>query len=72
MVCEKCGSGQSSVVMVRSDTNGNRVRRRLCKHCGHRFWTVQGTEKVIRKYDLHWFGSSKTHTEEVTYRGDKL
>ena len=25
----------------------------------HRYWTVQGPEKVITKYDLEWSGSSK-------------
>ena len=56
--------------MVRGDKSGNRIRRRLCRHCGHRYWTVQGPEKVITKYDLEWSGSSKTYTEEVTYRGE--
>ncbi len=56
--------------MVRCDTNDNRVRRRLCKSCGHRYWTVQGPEKVISKYDIEWSGSSRSYTEQVTYRGE--
>ena len=70
MACERCGCRESRVVMVRCDTNNNRLRRRVCRHCGHRYWTVQGPEKVISKYEIQWSGSSKTYTEELTYRGE--
>lgn len=69
MVCQRCGCRQSIVVMVRDDTNGLKLRRRKCKHCGNRYWTVQPKEKTISKYEIEWSGSSKTHNEELTYRG---
>lgn len=69
MSCEKCGCKHSFIVLVRTDPNGVKVRRRKCKHCGYRYYTAQAPEQIISKYQLKWAGSSKTYDEAVTFLG---
>lgn len=67
--CPKCGCKQSIMVLVRTDTNGLKIRRRKCKHCDYRYYTAQPPEQVISRYQLKWKGSSRTHNEMVTFKG---
>ena len=53
--CPKCRSGNTKVIITRSSTNGLLVRRRSCRDCGHRFWTLQEPEWLIKSSDLTWF-----------------
>ena len=58
MACDKCGSTQVPVVFTKVDANGYRIRKRACNDCGHEYYTVQGAEKVISKYDIQWLKSA--------------
>ena len=33
---------------------GRRVRRRLCRQCGHRWWTEQAPEEELESWRLVW------------------
>ena len=67
--CPECGCKQTFMVLVRTDTNGLKIRRRKCKHCDYRYYTAQPPEQVISKYQLKWKGSSRAHNEMVTFIG---
>ena len=68
--CPKCGSVLIKVVLTRIDPNGFKIRRRWCRLCDHRYYTVQGQEVVISKYDLKWSGSRRFNTEVLSFKGD--
>ena len=68
--CPKCGCVRLKVVFTRIDPNGFKIRRRCCKGCDHRYYTIQGQETLISKYDLEWSGSRRFNTEAVTFKGD--
>lgn len=70
MKCPKCGCVRVKVVITRVDPNGFKIRRRWCKGCDHRYYTIQGQETLISKYDLEWSGSRRFNTEVLTFKGD--
>ena len=70
MNCPACGCVRVKVVMTRIDPNGFKIRRRRCEKCDHRYYTIQGQETLISKYDLKWSGSRRSNTETVTFIGD--
>ena len=71
MKCEKCGFNRSSIVLSLRDTEGYRIRRRKCEHCGHRYYTRQEPEKGVSAYDLRWAGKGTLNNVTVHYVGSK-
>ena len=47
MVCPKCRHGLSDVVTSAAQDDGVRVRVRICRKCGHKFWTAQDPEWLV-------------------------
>ncbi|MFZ9535690.1 MAG: hypothetical protein ACO28M_03510 [Vulcanococcus sp.] len=45
--CPKCGSKNIHVVYTKERRRKFRVRRKWCKACDHRFYTVQPPEHVV-------------------------
>lgn len=54
--CPECGSLSTTVVCSKESMDGERVRRRLCKNCNHRFYTEQGRESVLEPWQVNWLG----------------
>lgn len=58
MECKKCG-GLSDVVLSRAaaDTEGGRVRRRVCRRCKRRWYTLQPQEQEGPWFAFSWRGN---------------
>ena len=41
MECPKCGSPQLRVLRTKQETGESTVRQRICRGCGHVFFTVE-------------------------------
>ena len=56
MRCPSCGTYNTRVVMTKSvDMHGfEKVRRRACNRCEHRWYSAQGPEQVVQ---VQWEGS---------------
>lgn len=55
MRCPECNYLVTKVVLSRKmHTSLDNLRRRVCTECGHRWYTVQGAEKVISSYSIAW------------------
>ena len=55
MRCPKCSWNRSSVVLTRDDARGDgKIRRRHCKQCDYRWYTLQKAEVFIPKYAVVW------------------
>ena len=54
MRCPECDGRVTWVVMTHWQSDGRVVRRRACKACDHRWYSVQGPEEQISKFRLCW------------------
>jgi transcriptional regulator NrdR family protein len=54
--CPNCGAWFTSVVLTKNAIGGERIRRRHCKHCDHRFYTEQNQERVLEPWQIAWSG----------------
>ena len=54
--CPECGSSRSSVVFTKDTEDGQRLRRRHCAHCEHRWYTLQAQEKLLPKWAITFNG----------------
>jgi len=52
--CPKCGSQVTDVIMTRSTKDNDKIRRRHCFSCGHRYYTVQPAEMVADRSSIKW------------------
>lgn len=52
--CPTCGCKRTYVVLTNQDKEGRIVRRRHCRVCGDRWYTLQQPEAEISQYDLVW------------------
>lgn len=52
--CPECGSSASMVMQSRLMPAGERVRRRRCLDCGHRWYTEQAPEVEVARWRLIW------------------
>ena len=51
--CPSCGHSLTRVQLVARIEQGA-LRRRVCKSCAHRFYTLQPHEVVISQYEVSW------------------
>jgi transcriptional regulator NrdR family protein len=57
--CPKC-SGKSTYVVCTYHTETEQlVRRRRCRFCDHRWYTIQGPEQPLSQYSIKWKGRSR-------------
>jgi C4-type Zn-finger protein len=54
--CPECGSQVTDVISTRSSAHNDKVRRRSCFCCGHKFYTVQPAEMIADNTSIHWKG----------------
>ena len=69
MVCDKCGSTKVRVVFTKVDVNGYKIRRRKCADCGHKYYTVQGAERVITNREIAWLNGLGSHNWNLRFTG---
>ena len=54
MKCPECGSRRVRVVLTAYTDQQQKVRRRHCQACEHRWYTLQQPEEQISPHALHW------------------
>jgi len=54
IACPSCGCRRTHVVSTSQDDSGQIVRRRHCRVCEHRWYTLQQPEVEISAYQLVW------------------
>jgi len=54
MNCPECHSARVKVVMTTYATTGEKVRRRHCLTCDHRWYTLQQPETILLKTSVNW------------------
>jgi transcriptional regulator NrdR family protein len=54
MRCPECDGRVTVVVATHWQRDGKVVRRRACKACDHRWYSVQDPEVLICQYQLAW------------------
>ena len=52
--CPKCRHPGSKVIRTGEDDSGIVTRERRCTACGHRFFTAQEPEWVVRSEQIGW------------------
>lgn len=63
--CPKCESIRTFVVSVSYTDMGQTVRRRACRACLHRWYTLQYPETPIDAYQIKW--RHGTHRVELAF-----
>lgn len=58
--CPQCGGKATYVVCTFHTETEQLVRRRRCKFCDHRWYTIQDPEQPLSKYVIKWNGRSRT------------
>lgn len=65
MRCPMCDYPHSKVVMTKPEKATKKlIRRRACKACDHRWYTIQELEQCISGYQLQWKRCGKVETVE--------
>ena len=61
MRCPSCDSPshQTRVVLTTRTQEDQVVRRRHCKACDHRWYTIQGKEQLLDGVAINWSGRDK-------------
>jgi transcriptional regulator NrdR family protein len=52
--CVKCSGKNTHVVCTYQTAAGQIVRRRHCRFCDHRWYTIQDPEQPLSKYRIKW------------------
>lgn len=52
--CPSCASQLTRVVSVTTTADGDRLRRRYCRLCDHRWYSLQPPERVIDPAAIIW------------------
>lgn len=59
--CPKCGSRNSHVVSTVQTPDTDIVRRRHCRACDHRWYTVQQAEQWLDPVRIRWIPNGSGH-----------
>lgn len=54
MLCPKCNGKTGVIDISHSEKTPENYRRRVCKKCGHTFYTVESVVKYDAKFDSQW------------------
>lgn len=73
--CPKCRGGRTKVVLSHDPGDGVMVRRRWCEGCGHRWYTAQEPEYLLRAEQVMYLpderGSRRVHIKEPAQESSK-
>ena len=64
--CPECNSPRVYVVMTKDTQEGSLLRRRHCRACDHRWYTVQQQEQVICGSQIEWKNRRKSYMPSVS------
>ena len=70
--CPECGRNPTQVVISKVAKDGRIMRRRWCKSCGHRWYTVQPPEQVVESWQISYEGGSNFLDGQYPVIHDKL
>jgi transcriptional regulator NrdR family protein len=56
MNCPSCDHSNLKVVATKYAGTGEIIRRRWCKDCGHRWYTVQRPEQIVANWQISYEG----------------
>lgn len=57
--CPECESLSIKVVCIKYDEENCAVRRKLCRDCGHRFYTLQYPEAIVSNREIKYTKSGR-------------
>jgi len=61
--CPACGHPYSKVVSTtREHSDNTTLRRRHCKSCDHRWYTLQQPEEILNAYQVSWRNKDSRRT----------
>jgi len=52
--CPQCGGKNTYVVCTYHTERHELIRRRHCRFCDHRWYTIQDPEQPLSKYRIKW------------------
>jgi len=58
--CPKCESLSIEVVCIKYDEENCAVRRKLCRDCEHRFYTLQYPEAIVSNREIKYTKGGRT------------
>jgi len=68
MRCPKCDGLHLKVVMTKADQLDCNIRRRHCRVCGHRFYTVERALAEVEALTYH--KASDRYTRQIRCNGE--
>lgn len=54
MNCPQCDCTKTRVTYSKELESKDRLRKRQCNQCNHKWYTITPPEKIISKYELRW------------------
>ena len=55
--CPKCGQLRTRVVLTKRAKDGITIRRRHCRECDHRWYSIQYPEVPVKENEVKWIGT---------------
>ena len=52
--CPKCSSVRTRVVLTKRAKDGITIRRRHCRECDHRWYSIQYPEVPVKENEVKW------------------
>lgn len=63
--CPDCHGTNTYVVCTKHTTDGDLIRRRVCRACNHRWYTQQKPEQLLSPYAIRWNHRGSRYVEVV-------
>jgi len=55
--CPKCSNVRTRVVLTKRAKDGITIRRRNCRECDHRWYSIQYPEVPVKENEVKWIGT---------------
>lgn len=69
--CPSCRANAARVVATRTTKNNERIRRRHCHNCGHRWYTLQPPEIEISTDEVQWNANGISYIPQNTRESEE-
>ena len=67
MTCPKCGSKTAVIDNVNNRSDNEYYRRRKCKDCGYRFYTLEFEAELDENFKSAWYGNHRSELLKNQY-----
>lgn len=67
MTCPKCGSKTAVTDCVDNHSDNEYYRRRKCKDCGYRFYTLEFEAELDENFKSAWYGNHRSELLKNQY-----